>query len=147
MASFVFNVYATQVFPGTYDLSSATVKVALVMTNTTVDTEKTAQTLADFSVLDEYDGAAYARQTLASKTITQDDVNNRGVFDAADATFATLGAGTRQAAGMLILLDLGGADSANIPIAFIDTGGFPFTGNGSDVAVTWNVDGIVQGNT
>src|SRR3972149_3413525 len=35
-------------------------------------------------------------------------------------------------------------DAAPPLVAWIDTGGFPFSGNGGNVDVAWNAEGIVQ---
>lgn len=143
--SFGFNVFKTGMFKAGFDLQEAglDVRVILVMTDTTIATEFAAQVLSDFSTLDEYDGANYARKAIGSQVVTEDDGTNKGIFDGSDVTFTALGVGSRQCQGMLLYAHIG-ADSANIPIAYIDTGGFPFDGNGGDVTVQWNVDGIAQ---
>lgn len=131
------------VMAGEIDMNLDDIRVALLMTNTTADTERDETVLSGFVTLDEFDGSGYARQALASEAVNQDNPNNRSEFDANDISFGALGAGTRQAAGMLVYKHVG-ADSANIPILWIDSGGFPFTGNGSTVNVTWNAEGIAQ---
>jgi hypothetical protein len=83
-----------------------TFKVLLLMTNTTADTENDGiAATTDFTTLDEHDGTGYAQQTLASPTVTKEDANDRAMLDAADVTFATLGAGSRDIAGVLIVWD------------------------------------------
>ena len=118
-------------------------RVLLVMTNTTADTEEDVATVSAFSTLDEYDGANYARQELSSDTVTKDSTNDRGEYDAADITFTSLGAGTRQAQAAVIIKHVTN-DTDSIPIAYIDTGGFPFAGNGGNVTIQWNSEGILQ---
>ena len=56
---------------------------------------------------------------------------------------AALGAGTRQALGMVLFRFV--TNDADSPvIAYIDSGGFPFSGNGGNVDVAWNLEGILQ---
>lgn len=113
------------------------------MTNTTADTQEDAKFVSDITTLDEYDGTNYARKAYASEAVAADNTNNRGEFDAADVQYATLGAGTRQAQARVIYKHVG-ADSSNLLIAFVDSGGFPFTGNGGNVDVTMNAEGLLQ---
>lgn len=118
-------------------LSSVTIEVALVMTNTTVDTENDGISAdTDFSTIDEHDGSGYGRQTLASKTVTKDDTNDRAKFDAADTTFASLGAGSRDVAGVLLLWDDGGTKR---PISYHEYAS-PRVADGGDFVVEWRND-------
>jgi hypothetical protein len=144
MANFTYNEAKRAQAEAEIDYGSggATIKVALVMTNTTCDTEDDVNLLNAFTTLDEMDGSGYSRQTIGSQAVAEDAGNNRAYFDGADVTFTSLGAGTRQVAGALIYKHVG-ADSANIPIAYIDTGGFPFTANGGNVTIQWNASGIL----
>lgn len=88
------------------DWEAATVKALLCMTNTTVDTEDDAvDDITDFTTLDEADGASYVRQTLAGKTTTKQDATDNVKLSCDDITFTTLGDGTRDIAGVLIVLD------------------------------------------
>lgn len=76
--------------------------------------------------------AATTDQVLGSKSFTN------GLFDAADATFTAVAQSTTKTAGALVLfLDLGGADSANPLIGYID-GFTPITPNGGDIAIGWD---------
>lgn len=142
MASIVYDHALYLLEKKSIDFSADTFKIRLVMTNTTCDTERNKATMSGFTTIDAYDGANYADKTLASETVTEDNINHRGVFDAADFTWTALGVGTRQAQGM-VLYKFVTNDSDSIPIAFIDTGGFPFDGNGGDVTVTVNASGLM----
>jgi hypothetical protein len=147
--SFVYNEAKRLMMTGALNLGAGghDIRAALVMTNTTADTEDDVNTFAGFTTLDEYDHGSYARVALGGEVVNEDAPNNRAEFDANDITFPALGAGTRQAQGMIIYRDTGGGAGSEVPIAFIDTGGFPFTGTGGDVIVTWNAEGIVQGTS
>ena len=115
----------------------------LVMTNTTADTEKNANTISGFTLLDECDGASYARVDLAGVARVRDDANAIVYLDANDAVFTTLGPGTRQNQGAVLFIFVT-TDSDHIPAAWIDSGGFPFDGTGSNNTIQWNALGIVQ---
>ena len=119
------------------------IRVALVMTNTTADTEKDVNTVSAFGTLDECDGANYVRKALANEAVTEDEANDRGEFDADNVTWTALGSGTRQVQGAIVYLHVID-DTDSVPIAWIDTGGFPFDGGGADITIQWNAEGIIQ---
>jgi hypothetical protein len=45
---------------------------------------------------------------------------------------------------MVIYAHVDGTAGNDWPIAWIDTGGFPFSGNGGNVSVTVNAEGLLQ---
>lgn len=141
--SFAYNKGAFEIASGNVALATADMRVLLVMSNTTADTERSVNFLNGFTTLDEYDGANYARVDLASVALNRDDPNNRSEADADDAVFTNLGAGTRQAVGAIYYVHVTD-DTDSFPIAYIDTGGFPFDGTGSNNTVQWNAEGIFQ---
>lgn len=145
MANFIYNEAKRALAEGEIDLGTGgnDIRVILVMTNTTADTEDDANTISGFTTLDEADGANYARKVLANEVVNEDAANNRAEFDADNITWSALGVGTRNYAGMIVYKHVTN-DTDSIPLAYIDTGGFPFAGNGSDVTVTWNAEGIIQ---
>ena len=66
MAPLVYNEFKRGNAAGEIDLNADDIRIALVMTNTTVDTENDAiTTIDDFTTLDEMDGANYSRAALA----------------------------------------------------------------------------------
>lgn len=147
MANFVYNEAKNQLLRGGIDFTSADMRVLLVMTNTTADTEDDANTIGGFTTLDEYDGSGYSAggSALTGETVVEDAGNNRAYFDANDLTFTALGAGTRQCQAAILYKFITNTASS-LPVGFIDTGGFPFTGNGSNVTLQWNANGILQAN-
>lgn len=141
--SFVYTPAKTKLLGGLLDFDTHDMRVLLVMTNTTADTEQDDEFVGTIVTLDEMDGANYVRKALASEAINEDAANNRAEFDAADVTWTALGAGTRQVAGAVLYRHV--TNDADSPIiAYIDTGGFPFTASGTDVTITWNAEGILQ---
>lgn len=145
MASFAYTNFKTVLLQAGIDLREAghDIRVMLVMTNTTADTQEDVTTISAFTTLDEYDGANYVRKACANQTATADNANNRGEFDFDDFTWTSLGAGTRQAQAAVIYRHVTN-DTDSVPLAFVDTGGFPFSGNGGNVTYTVNVEGAIQ---
>lgn len=146
MANFAYTTFKRGLMAAEFDLDATDdIRAMLVMTGTVADTTEDALTLGDIVPLDEYDGANYTAggELLASMTVLADNANNRGEFDAADVVYSALGAGTAQAQA-IVLYKFITSTALSVPIAFIDTGGFPFAGNGGDVTVQWNAEAIVQ---
>lgn len=141
--SFSYNHAKHLLGTGGIDLTADDIRVLLVMSNTTADTEDDVTTLSGITTLDECDGSGYARQALTGEAYAKDAANNRSEFTAAKTTFASLGAGTRQNQAAIIYKHVTD-DTDSIPIAYVDTGGFPFDGTGTDVDITWNVEGLLQ---
>jgi hypothetical protein len=116
-------------------------RFAIVMTNTTADTETEIQFVGSFATLDEYDGASYARQSVASEAAAVDLTNSRFELTFDPVVFATLGVGTRQGTGLLQLLHVTN-DSDSPPDVFYEV--TDFDGNGEDVTFTPDAQGAVQ---
>lgn len=145
MANFVYNEAKRMLAAGELDWDSNDIRVMLVMTNTTADTEDDINTISGFTTLDECNAVPYARQAIANELIREDPTNNRAELDGDDVTFSALGSTTpsvRSIQGAIVYKHVG-ADSANVPIAFFDTGGFPFATNGGDVTIQFDVEGIL----
>ena len=143
--SFVYTPVKQKLAKADIDFDTADIRAILVMSNTTADTDQDATNITGIGTLDEYDGSGYSRPDLGASTITEDDPNNRSEIDFGDFTFgATVGVGTRQAVGMVIYNRIDGTNGNDYPVAYVDTGGFPFDGNGGAVNVTVNAEGLIQ---
>ena len=143
MANFIYTFAKAALLNGDIDFAADDIRVLLVMTDTTVDTEKDVDDIDEFTTLDEMDGANYVRKALANEAVTEDEANDRGEFDADDVTWSALGAGTRNVQAAVVFKHVTD-DTDSVPIAYIDTGGFPFAASGADVTIQWNAEGIVQ---
>lgn len=142
MPSFVFTPAKTRLFNGSVNL--ADVRVALVMTNTTADTEQDAENVADLTTLDEMDGANYTRASAATETVTEDAANNRAEFTFDPVVFTALGNGTRQLEGILLIEFVDGTAANDLLLAFIDPTGWPINPGGADLTITPNAEGVLQ---
>lgn len=118
------------------------VRAALVMSNTTADTETDAEFMNSFTTLDEYNGASYARVALTGEAWASVLASDRFKFSCNPITFPTLGVGTRQCVGMIIYLHVTN-DTDSKPLMYINGTGFPFDGNGEDVTFTPHADGAM----
>lgn len=116
-------------FTANNNLSSGTVKVALVDTGTYT-----------YSSSDQFYSSVSSAvvgtpQTIGSKTFTN------GVFDGADVTFTAVSGNSVEA--LVIYVDTGTSSTSPL-VAYIDSSvtGLPVTPNGGDISVTWNASGI-----
>lgn len=142
MASFCYIPAKKYLWDGTVDLNTHDMRILLVMTNTTVDTDTTAATISGFGTLDEMDGATYARIALTGEAVNEDDPNSRAEFDANDINWPTLGNGTRQVQGAVIFRFVTN-DADSIPVFYIDLTPTINPGGGS-FSISWNAEGIAQ---
>ncbi|NQT38195.1 MAG: hypothetical protein HQ581_11935 [Planctomycetes bacterium] len=143
MASVIYNEAKRAIAAGEIDLGGDDIRVALLMANTTADTENDGITTVDgFATLDECDSAGYARQALAGEAVNKDDANDRAEFDADDVTWTALAACTRTVPGALVYKHVTD-DTDSVPIAWVE---FPvaITPDGSDFTIQWNAEGILQ---
>jgi hypothetical protein len=126
-----------------YLASGADVRIALLSSNTTVDTENDGIAFVDeYTLLDEFDGANYVRKVLASEAVSKDDAGDRAEYDAADVTWTALGAGTRSIVGIAVIEHVTN-DTDSTVIAWLEFAA-PKTPDGSDFTVQWDAEGILQ---
>ncbi len=132
MASFITNKGAYELGPGRgTDFLNDTIKMVLLLAAaaptraTNFISELTANELA---------GGGYARQTLAGKTVTEDDANNRVAIDANDPVYSGLSAG--QTAGWAVMIRDTGNNATSPVLGVYDITDTPLP-NGS---LTLNVD-------
>ena len=120
------------------DLASDTIRVALVTSSYTPNQD----THTDFDdVTNEVVGAGYVAdgEALANKTVTQDDTDNEGVFDADDVVWTT---STITARGAVVYKDTGTPSTSSL-IAYIDFG-TDKTSTVGTFTITWNAEGILN---
>lgn len=134
----LYNNFKEQVMEGVFNLASGgdTLKIALVSSYTpNIDTH-TAWSDASSN---ELTGTGYTAGgiTLTSQDVTQDDSNDRGVFNAADVTWSGLNAGTPSHA---VLYD----DTVTSPVdALIGYWEVTTASNGGDYTLQFATAGII----
>jgi hypothetical protein len=135
------NGLKTEILKGSVNMSTDTIKVALLTAthSTNIDTQKF---WSDVSA-NEITGTGYTAggQALANKAVTQDNVDDEGVFDADDITWATATITARYA---VVYKDTGVAGTSLI-LAIIDFGANK-TSTGGDFVIQWNTEGIINAN-
>ena len=116
-------------FTANNNLSSGTVKVALVDTGTYT-----------YSASDQFYSSVSSAvigtpQTIGSKTFTN------GVLDGSDVTFSSVTGASVEA--LVIYIDTGTAATSPL-VAYIDSSvtGLPVTPNGGDITISWSASGI-----
>ena len=138
MASGVYNQFKAEVMKGTLDLVADTVKVALMGSVHSFNPDDTGWAAVSAN---EISGTGYTAggQALANQTVTQDDVDDEGVFDAddvawTDATFTAYHA---------VLYDDTPTSPADPLICSIDFGGAQ-TVTGGTFTIQWAEEGILN---
>lgn len=147
-----------EVFRGNIDLANDTLRVALFNDTTAFTFDEDAHEFVS-DVLDggttaeEFGGAGgtgYGRQDLTGSTITEDNTNGTGDWDADDVTFSGIDGETVQ--GAIIYKQVGGDDTtpADDPIIQVYDGGqsdvndFPIATNGSDIQIQVDTAGLLN---
>lgn len=144
MANAIPNSAKTLLLNGGLDLDTNDIRARLVMTNTTCDTEVDAiNNLSDYTTIDIADATSYADVQL-TESVSVDDTNNYGKFDAADISFSSLGGDASRAyQGVLLYKYVDGTNANDVPVAYIDfTSTIPATA--TQVNVPWDSTGILH---
>ncbi len=146
MADLIFQGGLLAMRDGSLD-PTPDVRLILVMTDTTCDTEKDTLTMAGFTTIDEFDGVGYVEIDCANVVWAYDSGSGEYRLDFDDEFFnvppATVAPATRDAQGMVLYLFVDGTDANDIPIAFTDSGGFPFNAANGDIDFQVHADGFL----
>lgn len=137
MASLTYNRGKLAILKGEIDLLNDDIKVALVTDSYSPD--KDADEFFD-DVTNEVSGTGYTAggKSLASKAVTQDDVNDRAEFDADDLQWVVA---TITARACVVYYDTGVA-ATSILIAYIDFGE-DFSTVAETFTIEWDSEGIL----
>ena len=138
MADVIYNSYKKDLLDGAINHVSDTIKAALVTSVYTAN-QDTHKFFSD--ITNEVTGTGYTAggEALATKTTSQDDTDNEGVFDAADTIWA---ASTITARGAIVYKDTGTASTSPL-ICFIDFVGDQSSSAG-DFKIQWDAEGIIN---
>lgn len=137
MVTVIYNAWKTrQLGANAIDFVTDDVKVALTTSSYTVDIDT-----HDFfnDITNEVSGTGYTAggQSLATKSVTQDNTNDRGVFDAADVTWAS---STITARYGILYYNTGTASTSPL-ICQYDFGSDQSSSNGN-FTIQWNASGV-----
>jgi hypothetical protein len=131
MANTVYPKAKEAMISGLLNLSSGGAGVGVLLVGTGYTYNGAHEFVSDVSA-QELSHASYSRKALGSRTVAG------GVFDAADAVWTAINAGTAKAA---IIYQEGASDSARRLVAYIDTAtgvNFPVVYNGGDWELRWD---------
>lgn len=141
MASVVYNNAKEQLLLGTIDLSSDTIQMILLKGVTTTPDDEDHVFLDDITA-DEADATNYVRKTLSSKTVTQNDTNDRAEFDFDDVVWSTLGGTTDNTIVGAAIFKSETTDSDSPLISFHDFGNT--TTDGTDFTLQVGTAGAIH---
>lgn len=133
MANLVYNYGKFLLANGGINLVTGNLAVLLVANTYTADQDSDFVANIAASEITTGTVANYARQVLASKSITEDDGNDFAYLDATDITFSSLGTGN-TIGGAILCLDTGSNTTSPL-IAFYDVTDTPT--NGGDITIQW----------
>jgi len=138
MADLVYNSLKKKLMDADIDLAADDIRVALVTSSYTPN-QDTHEFFDD--VTNEVTGTGYVAdgELLASKTVTQDDSNNKAVFDAANVVWTT---STITARGAVIYKDTGTPATSPL-ICYVDFGSDKSSSTAS-FTIDWNTGGILD---
>jgi hypothetical protein len=139
MASIIYNSFKKKIMDGSIDLDTDTIKVAL-----TTSSYSPSQDNDDFfnDVTNEVGASGTyvaGGATLANKTVTQDNTDNEGVFDADNVSWTSATITARYA----VIYKSTGVSSTSPLIAVIDFGSNQSSSAGT-FTIAWAAEGILN---
>jgi hypothetical protein len=137
MPSLVYNIGSYQLQHRDVDFLNDTIELIFMKSTYTPNKDDTNSVIAagEISGVSGYVGGfgGAGRKVLASKTMTNDTANDRTVYDAADPSQYTLGAGD-TIGGVMVAKKGSASDATAIPLFFIDITDTPTNGGTFDFA-------------
>lgn len=119
------------------------IRLALVMSGFTGESEEDSVNLADITDLDEFDGAGYARIDCANVAAGYDSTDDEWQLDFDDDSFGDpVAPGSDDIYGTLVYLYVDGTASGDIVLAFTTEGAGVNASNGA-VGFTVPADGLL----
>ena len=141
MASLLYNSFKKKIMDGSIDLDTDTIKIALVSSAYTPD--KDAHDFWDDVVANEVanSGTYTAGGATLTPTVSQDNTDDEGVFDATDVSWTSATITARYA----VIYKSTGVNSTSPLIAVIDFGTNQIS-TGGTFAITFAAEGIINLN-
>lgn len=143
MATVIYNSFKKKIMDGSIDLDTDTIKASFHTSSYTPNQDSDDffdDATNEVSSSGSYTAGAAGGVTLGNKTVTQDNTDNEGVFDADDLSVTSF-TGTFQ--WIVLRKDTGTAGTSPL-IAAIDI--TTATATAGTVAVTWAAEGILNLN-
>lgn len=128
----LINEALTSVVKGEIDFLNDDIVVILTTDAADIDAD---QYISDLT--GELSGGGYTRKTLASKTVTTDDTNDRSIADAANVQWTSLTGTFRY----IHVAQSTGTDSTSRLLTTLDTGSDQAIDNGT-YDITWPASGV-----
>ena len=139
----IYNKFKMEALKGSIDLSTDTIKVALLDSGYTpnIDTDL----FWDDVSANEITSANYTTggETITTPTVTQDNTDNEGVFGGDDIVW-TNAVGTITARYAVMYKDTGVAGTSPL-IEYIDFGADK-TSENENFSISWSAEGIINAN-
>ena len=135
MANVIYNRAKKNLMNGTYDLDNDTFKVMLVYQAYTPNADTN---LVASDVSNEITGTGYTAggRALSGLSVSQDNTNNKGVWDAADVIWAS---SSISAYGAVIY----DTTAASALVCYFDFGGYKVSATGT-FTIAWNAAGLIS---
>lgn len=146
MAVVKYNVAKKRIIDGDLHFDTDDIRVLLLEAASDVNADDTTvQAVLARAGTTELTSSGYSRQTLANKTTTQDDANDRAEMDCDDVTFSLVSPSTSETVvAHLVYLHVTD-DTDSIPLWVDDTAAeYPLTPTGANIVLTVNAEGLVQ---
>jgi hypothetical protein len=137
----IYNNFKEQVMEGVFNLASGEDTLQIILVSGHTPDIDAHDEYADVSG-DEYgtgDGYTAGGETLTGQDVTQDNANDRGIFDADDVTWSSLGALAPATPSHCILYD--GTPAGDPLICYWELGSTAT--NGGDYTLQFNAVGII----
>ena len=138
MAEAIYNRYKKALADADEDWVAGDYRVLLLTGSATFNKDSATLTAALAGNTEASDGS-YGRVTLAGKTVTQNNTDNRGELDANTADFGALNNETPTA--MIVYRHVDGTNGNDLPVSFHDTN-FGVAANGAGYTVEFPNDVI-----
>ena len=139
----IYNNFKEQVMEAIFDLSTGGDAIQLTLHTSYTPNIDTHTVWADVSATEYSTASGYTAggETLANQDTTQDNTNDRGVFDADDVTWSGLGALTPATPSHAILWDDTPTSPADPLICYWELG--TTATNGGDYTLAFGANGII----
>lgn len=130
-SSYVTNRGLKHILNGAFVPGTTTIKALLITTEVAASTGRDLNTVADFlGVAAESTATGYARVTLTSGAVSEDDASDRAAGDFADISWGAIGGAVNTAIAQALVYIDGASDAARDVVIVAGSTGLPQNTNG-----------------